>query len=50
MINEVESFLKFKDKHPHSGSITVSSTVPGAKLPRIDLRKHGRFDVTINLS
>ena len=29
VINEVESFLKFKEKHPHSGSITVSGTVPG---------------------
>ena len=29
VVNEVESFLEFKEKHPHSGSITVNGTVPG---------------------
>ena len=28
VVNEVESFLKVKENHPHSGSITVSGTVP----------------------
>ena len=28
VVNEVESFLKFKEKHPYSGSITISVTVP----------------------
>ena len=29
VVNEVERFLKFKEKHPYSDSITVSGTVPG---------------------
>ena len=29
VVNGVESFLNFKEKHPHSGSITVSGTVLG---------------------
>ena len=28
-VSEVESFFQFKEKHPHSGSITVSGTGPG---------------------
>ena len=31
VVNEVESFLKFKEKHPHSGSITVSGTAVALK-------------------
>ena len=29
VVNEVESFLKVKENHPHLGSITVSGIVPG---------------------
>ena len=31
VVIEVESFLKGKENHPHSGSITVSGTVPACK-------------------